>query len=211
MPHQSSDAIAPERLAEWPLPASATLGSSVRLKGIEREVRRHVPWTARKSVTAMAGSLRLQMANAELDVFDSVSAAISRTLEGIDAWPILPSEAEDILSISARERHKWLKDGRLKSLGTRTVKLRGRARAVTFHVFDPRAIEELLDGNLPELWREEDVRAAAESRRRAAGKAALARAAQRAGKPDAAVTARDAATPTPLEGWDAFEAEGLLR
>ena len=30
--------------------------------------------------------------------------------------PVLPSEAEDMLTISSRERHKWLKDGRLQVL-----------------------------------------------------------------------------------------------
>lgn len=84
--------------------------------------------------------------------------------------PVLPSEAEDISSISSRERHKWLKDGRLKSVGTRTIKMRGRAKSVTVHVFDPRHIEEVLDGALPAIWRDEDEMAAAENRRRGAGK-----------------------------------------
>jgi len=56
------------------------------------------------------------------------------------------------------------------------VKLRGRAKAVTFHVFEPRFIEHVLDSGLTEIWREEDIAAAAENRRRAAGKAALTRA-----------------------------------
>ncbi|PZO00611.1 MAG: hypothetical protein DCF30_09285 [Hyphomicrobiales bacterium] len=202
----------PVLVAEWPLPSAATLGSSVRLKGIEREVRRSLPWTTRKGVVTMPGVIMLRMAETEQAAFDAALVTIAKALVRIESLPILPSEAEDILSMSARERHKWLKDRRLKSAGTRTVKLRGRAKAVTFHVFDPRHIEDVLDEDLPIVWREDDARAAAENRRRAAGKAALARAAkdqdstvgQIKGKTDEGVRA-------PLEGWDAFAADGLLR
>lgn len=55
------------------------------------------------------------------------------------------------------------------------MKLRGRARKITFHVFDPRVVEDLLDRGAVEEWREEDAAAASESRRRAAYKAKLTR------------------------------------
>ena len=72
--------------------------------------------------------------------FEALSALVADMLADITELPILPSEAEDILSISSRERHKWLDDGRLQSAGTKTVKLRGRAKAVTFHVFTPSSV-----------------------------------------------------------------------
>ena len=124
---------------------------------------------------------------------------------------ILPSEAEDILSISPRERHKWLDDGRLQSAGTKTVKLRGRAKAVTFHVFTPGFIEHVLDSGSAEIWREEDVVTAAENRRRAAGKAALTRAGKQAGKSRNKSPDPDGGISPDLAGWDEFQAEGLLR
>jgi hypothetical protein len=212
MPHKHAVEASPSLIAEWPLLSAATLGSSVRLKGIEREVRRRLPWKTRKNVVATSGRIVLSMAETEQDEFDAASATISKALDGIEASPVLPSEAEDILTMSPRERHKWLKDGRLNSAGTRTVKLRGRAKTVTFHVFDPRHIEDLLDGDLLVVWREEDALAATENRRRAAGKAALARLAK--GRPNKAGEAGDGGnevTRTQLEGWDAFEADGLLR
>ncbi len=61
------------------------------------------------------------------------------------------------------------------------MKLRGRAKAVTFHVLDPRQIEDILDEDRPVVWREDDARGAAENRRRAAAKAALARASKSQG------------------------------
>jgi hypothetical protein len=48
-------------------------------------------------------------------------------------------------------------------------------------VFDPRFVEDVLDRDLVTVWREEDAMTAAENRRRAAGKAALARARKSSG------------------------------
>lgn len=204
--------MSPALVAEWALPSAATLGSSVRLKGIEREIRSRLPWTTRKWVIAIAGGIVLRMSEAEQGAFDAASLTIAKALVGIEALPILPSEAEDILSMSSRERHRWLKDGRLKTAGTRTVKLRGRAKAVTFHVFDPRHIEDILDEDRPVVWREDDARVAAENRRRAAGKAALARAAKHQDRKVSETEGnKDDGARAPLEGWDAFAANGLLR
>ncbi|MER9586714.1 hypothetical protein [Mesorhizobium sp. M0276] len=202
----------PSLVAEWTLPPSATLGSSLRLKGIERETRARLPWVVRTFVKAETGRIVLRMVQTDTDAFDAASAIISRTLEGIEALPVLPREAEDILTISSRERHKWLRDGRLKSVGTRTVKMRGRSKAVTFHVFDSRHIEDILDRDLAAAWREDDAREASENRRRGAGKAALTRAGKRKGKARGTRNSgkHDASRPK-LEGWDLFEAEGLLR
>lgn len=150
------------------------------------------------------------MPDATVEEFDATAATVARAVVGLAELPILPSEAEDILSITARERHKWLGEGRLQSAGTKTVKLRGRAKAVTFHVFQPRFIEHVLDSDLPEIWREEDLAAAAESRR-AAGKAALKRADKRPATSPKAITTLDNEPAPDLVGWEEFAAEGLLR
>ncbi|WID99345.1 hypothetical protein QO058_14570 [Bosea vestrisii] len=201
----------PPLIGEWPLPPSVTLGSSVRATGIEREIRARLAFTIRKCLSVEAQSVVLRMSEAETDEFKAAAAQIAKTLDGIEALPVLPREAEDILAISPRERHKWLKDGRLQSIGTRTVKLRGRAKVVTFHVFDPRHIEDVLDRDLPALWRENDAQAATDNRRRAAGRAALTRAGNGVGKAADARHASEGSQRLKLEGWDAFEKEGLLR
>ncbi|MER9314563.1 hypothetical protein NKI31_03460 [Mesorhizobium sp. M0659] len=202
----------PQLIAEWPLSPSATLGSAVRSKGIEREVRARLPWAVRKHVKAETGRIALRMSRSEAEAFKAASASISKTLEGVEALPVLPREVEDILTISSRERHKWLKDGRLQSTGTRTVKMRGRSKSVTFHVFDPHHIEDVLDRDLATVWREQDVQEVAENRRRGAGKAALTRAGKGTGQARTTRNARNTDGPAPgLKGWDAFEDEGLLR
>lgn len=198
-------------IAEWALRSSVTLGSSVRAKGIERELRRRLSWNSRKHLTVEGGRVFLSMPEGDADAFASARERISTAVEALPELPLLPSEVEDVLAISSRERHKWLDDGRLQSAGTRTVKLRGRARAVTFHVFDPRHIETILDGDLPTIWREEDAWVSAENRRRAAGKAALARANKVVSKVTDAGTGGTESRSSDLDGWDAFDAEGLLR
>jgi hypothetical protein len=189
----------PPLVAEWPLPSSAKLGSSVRAKGIEREIRARLPFAVGKCVSVEAGSIALRMSEAETDEFKAASEKISKTLKGIDALPVLPREAEDILTISSRERHKWVKDGRLQSIGTRTVKLRGRAKAVTFHVFDARHIEDVLDRDLPAVWRETDADEVANNRRRGAGRAALTRAGKGVGEAAEGKSAREVAQRLKLE------------
>lgn len=201
----------PQLSLEWALPSSVTLGSSVRAKGIERELRRRLTWSSRKYLTVEAGRIVLAVPEEEADAFAANAERISNAMDGLPELPLLPSEVEDVLAISSRERLKWLDDGRLPSAGTRTVKLRGRAKAVTFHVFDPRHIETILDGDLPAIWREDDARERVENRRRAAAKAALARSRLHGKTPTEAGASADD-TDTPLaEGWEEFAAEGLLR
>jgi hypothetical protein len=196
-----------ELVRTWSLPWEVTLGSSVRAVGVFLEVRAGLPASARKALTIKSRELTLRTAAAGADNFYALSAHIVKSLEGIENLPIIPREIEDILGITSTERRRWLADGRLPSAGTRTVNLRGRARKITFHVFDPRLVEDVLDRGLVETWREEDALAAAERRRSAVWKRKLLRESD-------GVTIRksdadgDAAS---LIGWTAFERQGLLR
>ena len=188
------------------------MGSAVRVKGILLEVRAQLPFAERRLLHVEAGALVLRVPEDDPDDHQATAEAVTRKLAGIEDLPVIPREVEDILSIKQAERHRWLKDGRLQSAGTRTVKLRGRARKITFHVFDPRHIEDVLDRDLPEVWREQDKLAAAENRRRGAQKAAL----KKAGKLNHAVgSVRKGGThggaASALKGWDDFDLDGLLR
>ena len=204
MPPQASNTEASNLHHEWPLPSSVTLGSTVRAKGIERELRRKLAWGHRTFLSVETGRAVLLMPASEAPMFGDIRERLDGEIADLQQLPILPSELEDILSISSRERHKWLSAGRLQSAGTRTVKLRGRAKKVTFHVFDARHVEDILNADLPEIWREDDALTVAENRKRAAAKAAMKRTNKTLLK-----TSEDAKVP--LAGWDDFEAEGFLR
>ncbi|MBZ9811086.1 MULTISPECIES: hypothetical protein [unclassified Mesorhizobium] len=199
-------------MAEWPLSAAATLGSSVRASGIFLEIRARLPVPLKKLLHIESRVLTLRLPEgADADI-GAAAAIVSKAMEAIEDLPGIPREVEDILTISSGERHRWLKDGRLQSTGTRTVKLRGRARKITFHVFDPRQIEDVLDRDLVTVWREEDAATAAENRRRAAAKSALKRSQKRdRGAANDTDKSREEATRPKLRGWEDFDSDGLLR
>lgn len=125
------------------------------------------------------------------------------------ALPVIPREIEDILTIKTSERHRWLADGRLPSAGTRTVRLNGRARQITFHVFDPKVVEDLLDRGIVDEWRVEDAEAKAEKRRRAAYQAKLTRSLKKKVAKRPTTSSDDPASK--LGGWEEFDVDGLLR
>lgn len=197
---------------EWTLPAAATLGSAVRAKGILLEMRARLPSAVKKSLDVTGVVLTLQMPEGLEGEFKTASSIVSKALEGIESLPVIPREIQDILSISTTERHRWLKDGRLPSAGTRTVKLRGRAKKITFHIFDPRRVEEVLNEDMVSAWREDDAIAKTEKRRQAAWNRKLVREEKSAakGKPVADGSAEDSARHQ-LKGWAEFERSGLLR
>jgi len=198
--------------AEWPLPAAATLGSSVRAKGILLEVRAKLPAAGKKSIDVRGNVLVLTVPENQPQQFKATSAIVMRTLDGIENLQVIPREIEDILTIKTSERHRWLKDGRLQSAGTRTVKLRGRARKITFHVFDPRFVEAVLNDDLVTTWREDDIETKAENRRRASEMRALTRRDRKivpkAAEPNGAIEDGAGAD---LKGFAEFLREGLLR
>ncbi|RFB85868.1 hypothetical protein B5K11_29330 [Rhizobium leguminosarum bv. trifolii] len=195
----------------WTLLPAATLGSSVRAKGILLEIRARLPSSVRKSLDISGSVLTLSMPGSSESEFHHASAVVEKSLNGIETLPVIPREIEDILTISTTERRRWLEDGRLPSAGTRTVKLRGRARQITFHVFEARMVEELLDRATVKEWREEDATAAAEHRRRAAYRAKLTRSLKKDGKATAASRDVTEDVEANLRGWEEFGRDGLLR
>lgn len=208
----SKKAIASTVVEEWTLPSGATLGSSVRAKGILHEIRSHLPSALRKSLEIRGGLLVLSMPDAAVADVRSLAAAVSKALDGIERRSVIPREIEDILTISTTERHRWLKDGRLKSAGTRTVKLRGRAKKVTFHVFDPHHVEDVLNRDLVAAWREDDAERAAKNRQHAAEARALKRRQTSGNKViRPADESPEEAARHKLKGWAEFERDGLLR
>jgi hypothetical protein len=207
---KKSESDDPELMREWPLAAAITLGSSIRVKGILQEIRSRLPSAVRKSLDMEAGALILVMPERSKTAFRATSTTISEALKTIADLPIIPREIEEILAITTSERKRWLEDGRLPSAGTRTVRLQGRARKITFHVFDPRVIEDLLDRGAVDEWREEDAVAKTENRRRAAYQAKLTRSLKKKAKTDRSEEDADEAL-AGLSGWDEFGGDGLLR
>ena len=202
--------IVPTRLQTWTLSPAASFGSAVRAKGILLEIRARLPVAVRKSLDVEGMILTLAMPEEQEDEFVRTSSAVSKALIGIEELPVIPREIQDILGMTASERHRWLADGRLQSAGTRTVRLAGRARQITFHVFDPKVVEDLLDRGAVDEWRIEDVEAKAEKRAKAAYQAKLTRMSKKSksSKKSGSGTEDSASG---LRGWEDFDLDGLLR
>lgn len=204
----NKESAEPELMKTWSLPTSMTIGSAVRAKGILQEIRARLPFAVRKALDLESGVLTLAMPETSRAIFRAASTSITDMLGGMEVLPVIPREIEDILTISTTERRRWLEDGRLPSAGTRTVELRGRARQITFHVFDPAVVVDILDRGAVDEWREDDEATAAEKRRQSAMKAKLSRSLKNGkGKP----TRKDVSNTAALRGWEEFNADGFLK
>lgn len=198
-------------IRSWTLPSTVTLGSAVRAKGVLLELRARLPAAVRKSLDVNGATLVLSMAREEDADFRSTVDDITTWLADMENLPVIPREIEDILAISTSERRRWLEDGRLSSAGTRSVRLRGRARRITFHVYDPKVIEHLLDSGVVDEWREEDAVAKAENRRRAAFQAKLTRSLKKQRRGKSKSEFNDPNVSVQLAGWEEFDRDGILR
>lgn len=199
-----------ELIRTWTLNPAVTLGSAVRAKGILLELRARLPFSSRKSLVLESSEIVLAMPSSAKTEFQAAVGIVSTAMKDIDSLPVIPREIQDILAIKPGERHRWLADGRLPSAGTRTVRLAGRAKEITFHVFDPRVVEEFLDSGAVDEWREDDITAATENRRRAACKAKLTRSLKKRSKKTDVSGKSDDASPS-LDDWAEFDSEGFLR
>lgn len=199
-----------ELIRTWTLSAAVTMGSSVRAKGLLQEIQARLPTTLKKAVLLEGVDLVLAMPADERPAFNAAASVISRTLEEAPFLPVIPREIQDILGMKTSERHRWLADGRLPSGGTRTVRLAGRARQITFHVFDPKVVEDLLDRGAIDEWRVEDAEAKAEKREKAAYLRKMSQLSKK--KKKAKKTVKGAEDPaSSLSGWEEFDLDGLLR
>lgn len=199
-----------ELLKIWTLTADATMGSSVRAKGILQEIQARLPKASKKAVSVEGVDLVLAMPINDRAAFNAAVSVVSKAIADAPALPVIPREIQDILGMKASERHRWLAEGRLPSAGTRTVRLAGRARKITFHVFDPKVVEDLLNRGAADEWRVEEAEAKAEKKRNATLRAKLVRLAKRKKSSPKTVDASDEAA-SRLRGWGDFDVDGLLR
>lgn len=198
-----------ELIRTWTLSAPITMGSSVRAKGLLQEIQARLPATSKKAISLEGLDLVLAMPVDEKPAFNAAVSVVSKALDEAPSLPVIPREIEDILGMKTSERHRWLADGRLPSAGTRTVRLAGRARKITFHIFDPQVVEDLLDRGAIDEWRIEDVEAKAEKRAKAAYEAKLTRQSKKRKLSKKPEDSEDPAMA--LRGWEDFDLDGLLR
>jgi hypothetical protein len=199
-----------ELIRTWTLSTPVTMGSSVRAKGLLQEIQARLPATSKKAISLDGVDLILAMPAEAKTAFNAAASVISKAVAEAPSLPVIPREIQDILGMKTSERHRWLADGRLPSAGTRTVRLAGRARQITFHVFDPKVVEDLLDRGAIDEWRVEDAEAKAEKRAKAAYQRKVARLSKKKKRSKKTDEGTEDLTSS-LRGWEDFDLDGLLR
>lgn len=200
-----------ELIRTWTLSPAMTLGSAVRAKGILQEMQARLPGLLKKTISLEGNEITLAMPATEKPAFNVAAAIVSGVMVEAEKLPVIPREIQDILVIKTSERHRWLADGRLPSAGTRTVRLSGRARQITFHVFDPKVVEDLLDRGAVDEWRVQDAEAKAEKRQKAAYQRKLSRSLKKKQKPGQRTDRKTDKCAGELDGWEEFDRDGFLR
>jgi len=199
-----------ELIKTWTLSAAVTMGSSVRARGLLQEIQARLPARYKKVISLEGVDLILAMPADEKPAFNAAVSVVSKAVQEAPSLPVIPREIQDILGMKPTERHRWLADGRLPSAGTRTVRLAGRARQITFHVFDPKIVEDLLDRGVIDEWRIEDAEAKAAKRAKAAYQRQATRVAIKKKQTEKAAEATEDPASS-LQGWEDFDLDGLLR
>lgn len=92
MPKEEKNDV--ELLKTWALPTAATLGSTVRAKGILLEIRTRLPSATKKSLDIDAGELALAMPAGSKAEFHAASAVVAEALENIQTLPVIPREIQ---------------------------------------------------------------------------------------------------------------------
>lgn len=200
-----------ELIRTWTLSPAMTLGSAVRAKGILQEMQARLPGLLKKTISLEGNEITLALPATEKPAFNVAAAIVSGVMVEAEKLPVIPREIQDILVIKTSERHRWLADGRLPSAGTRTVRLSGRARQITFHVFDPKVVEDLLDRGAVDEWRVQDAEAKAEKRQKAAYQRKLSRSLKKKQKPGQRTDRKTDKCAGELDGWEEFDRDGFLR
>lgn len=199
-----------ELIRTWTLPPAATMGSAVRAKGILQEIQARLTANWKKAISLEGNEITLAMPAIAKAAFNAAASVVAKAMKEAETFPVIPREIQDILSIKNSERHRWLADGRLPSAGTRTVRLNGRARQITFHVFDPKIVEDLLDRGIVYEWRVEDAEARTERRRKAAYHAKLTASLNKQRKSGGTSDPGLHDEATELRRWQNFDHDGFL-
>jgi hypothetical protein len=87
MPTRPKTDVVAKFTKEWALPVAATLGSSVRAKGIFLEVRAHLPSDRKQLIHRDAGRLALCVREGSEDAFRSVSVIVSAHWKALKTCP----------------------------------------------------------------------------------------------------------------------------
>lgn len=133
-----------------------TFGLAHRAKEARRRVAKLIRRTKSLTLNSREGRIFATFNRTSLKSVAVLLAAIDVELDKLKTERLHPALVEELLRITARERIRWTKDGRLRSSGHGSFK-RGR-QTISFPLYPPSEIAHLADE--PETilrWRNEDA------------------------------------------------------
>jgi hypothetical protein len=137
-------------------PVSLTLGSESRSREVRYRVKAKLKRAAPLSRNDDGETVRARFELSSAQQLKSVVAEIDRLLDGFPKQRLTPRMVEEILEISAAERRRWNKDGRLPKSGAGSFR-RGK-QSISFNLHPPEKIAQLAkDQTLIAQWRQDDA------------------------------------------------------
>lgn len=137
-------------------PLSLTLGSETRSSDVRYRVKAKLKRAAPLSRADDGKTVRARFELSSAQQLKTVLAEIDRLLDGFTKERLTPRMVEEILGISAAERRRWNKDGRLPKSGAGSFR-RGK-QSISFDLHPPEKIARLAkDQALIARWRQDDA------------------------------------------------------
>jgi hypothetical protein len=132
-----------------------TLGSKLREKDLRRRFKARLQRWSPQKITDAGAIITAYWNTADIERARSAIEHVDHMLDTFRKERLIPKIVEEILGISARERRRWIKDGRLPKSGTGHFK-KGKT-VFQFYLHRPEDIAELAAH--PEIideWRKAD-------------------------------------------------------
>ena len=128
-----------------------------RRRAIVRLIKKQARGTASLSREAKTGVVRMQVPVSNIDALRHLVEKLEVQIQEVLQEPLVPSDVEQLLGISARERIRWGKDGRLAKSGVGSIR---KGDQVIYYAKHPAGAVAMLMAR-PEIiaeWRDRDVR-----------------------------------------------------
>jgi hypothetical protein len=142
-------------LISYELSWSITLGSQLREKDLRRRYKARLQRWSPQNIIDAGAIITAYWGMADIERAKSAIAHLDHMLDAFRKERLIPKIVEEILGISARERRRWIKDGRLPKSGTGHFK-KGKT-VFQFYLHSPEEIAKLAaNPKIIAEWREAD-------------------------------------------------------
>ena len=105
-------------LVSYKLSLAMTLGSKIREKDLRRRIKARLQRWSTQKIKDTGEIVTACWKTADTERVKSAISHVDQMLDAFRKERVIPKIVEEVLGISARERRRWIKDGRLATSGT---------------------------------------------------------------------------------------------